>query len=245
MVALTLMVVALVLRRPDPWALLPALLGGAGAAVPLARGAADRAAGRGLLLWSWWLGTDPGWLVLYALAGCGAGCRLVATSAAPAGAVAGDRAAVRPAAGAEPAGLRRGALPAARAGRRACSRRPRGGARPPGRAGGAAKLPSRCAGAPERVTAGEIVGAAGRRWRPAAGWPALFWAWLRRSRTPSWRLPTPRGRASWCCGCWAAACWSRRRCCATWRCGGMTPAEAALYLAGRAVARDARASSAA
>jgi hypothetical protein len=65
--SLTLMVAALVLRRPDPWALLPALLGALGLlfrwrAAPIIVLLAVL-----LVIWAWWLGTSPGRMLVYAL----------------------------------------------------------------------------------------------------------------------------------------------------------------------------------
>jgi hypothetical protein len=65
--ALTAMVAALVLRRPDPWVLLPAFLGMLGLLFRWRAGPVILLLAVVLLLWSWSLGTDPGQLILYAV----------------------------------------------------------------------------------------------------------------------------------------------------------------------------------
>ncbi len=58
--ALTLLVAALVLRRPDPWVLLPAFLGALGLLFRWRTAPLLVLLAVVLLLASWWLGTDPG-----------------------------------------------------------------------------------------------------------------------------------------------------------------------------------------
>ncbi len=65
--ALALMVAALVLRRADPWALLPALLGALGLTFRWRAGPVIVLLAVLLLLGSWWVGTSPGRILLYAL----------------------------------------------------------------------------------------------------------------------------------------------------------------------------------
>jgi hypothetical protein len=65
--ALTLMVAALVLRRPDPWVLLPALLGALGLMFRWRAGPVIVLLAVLLLLVAWWLGTSPGRIFVYAL----------------------------------------------------------------------------------------------------------------------------------------------------------------------------------
>lgn len=66
--ALTLMVVALVLRRPDPWMLFPALVGALALLFRWRLGPLLVLLAVLLLLWSWWAGTTLGWLGLYVMA---------------------------------------------------------------------------------------------------------------------------------------------------------------------------------
>ncbi len=63
--ALTLTVVALVLRRPDVWALLPALLGGLGLMFRWRAGPVIVLLAVVVVLCSWWIGTNPGRMILY------------------------------------------------------------------------------------------------------------------------------------------------------------------------------------
>jgi hypothetical protein len=70
--SLTVMVLALVLRRPDGWALLPAVLGALGLAFRWRAAPLIVLLGLLVVLWSWWIGTDPGRLFLYALGWGGA-----------------------------------------------------------------------------------------------------------------------------------------------------------------------------
>jgi hypothetical protein len=65
--ALTLTVAALVLRRPDVWCLFPALLGGLGLVFRWRSGPVIVLLALVLLLTSWWLGTNPGMMLLYAV----------------------------------------------------------------------------------------------------------------------------------------------------------------------------------
>jgi len=65
--ALALMAVALVLRRADAWALFPVLVGGLALILRWRAGPLMVLLAVVLLLWSWWLGTDPGWLGLTAV----------------------------------------------------------------------------------------------------------------------------------------------------------------------------------
>lgn len=60
--ALTVMVLALVLRRPDPWALLPALVGGLALLFRWRWGPLLVVLSVVVLLWTWWYGVNPGWL---------------------------------------------------------------------------------------------------------------------------------------------------------------------------------------
>jgi hypothetical protein len=62
--ALSVLVVALVLRRPDPWALLPSLVGGLALLFRWRGGPLFVVLAVVVLLWSWWLGINPGWLIL-------------------------------------------------------------------------------------------------------------------------------------------------------------------------------------
>jgi hypothetical protein len=64
--ALAVMAVALLLRRPDPWALLPALLGALGLAFRWRAAPVIVLLAVILLLVSWWMRTDPGRLGMYA-----------------------------------------------------------------------------------------------------------------------------------------------------------------------------------
>jgi hypothetical protein len=66
--ALTLMVAALVLRLPDPWVLLPAFLGALGLLFRWRLGPVIVLLAVTLVLWSWWLGTNPGWMGLATVA---------------------------------------------------------------------------------------------------------------------------------------------------------------------------------
>ena len=61
--ALAVMVMALVLRRPDPWALLPALVGGLALLFRWRGGPLLVLLAVVVLLWTWWRGINPGWLV--------------------------------------------------------------------------------------------------------------------------------------------------------------------------------------
>jgi hypothetical protein len=63
--ALTVMVLALVLRRPDGWVLLPAFLGALGLIFRWRAAPLIVLLTVALVLWSWWLGTNPGRLVLF------------------------------------------------------------------------------------------------------------------------------------------------------------------------------------
>src|SRR5258708_6799777 len=65
--ALTVMVLALVLRRADGWALLPGFLGALGLIFRWRAAPLIVALAVVLVLWSWWIGTDPGRLMLYAI----------------------------------------------------------------------------------------------------------------------------------------------------------------------------------
>jgi hypothetical protein len=65
--ALTLMVAALVLRKPDPWVLLPALLGALGLMFRWRAGPVIVLLAVLLLLGSWWVGTSPGRIFAYLL----------------------------------------------------------------------------------------------------------------------------------------------------------------------------------
>jgi hypothetical protein len=62
--ALALMVVALALRRPDPWVLFPAALGLLALLFRWRAGPLLVLLAVMLLLWTWWLGTNPGSLLL-------------------------------------------------------------------------------------------------------------------------------------------------------------------------------------
>jgi hypothetical protein len=66
--ALTLMVAALVLRKPDPWVILPALLGALGLMFRWRAGPVIVLLAVLLLLLAWWLGTSPGRILVHALA---------------------------------------------------------------------------------------------------------------------------------------------------------------------------------
>ncbi len=66
--ALALLAVALVLRRADAWAFFPSVLGGFALVFRWRAGPLLVLLAVVLLLWGWWLGTDPGWLGLAALA---------------------------------------------------------------------------------------------------------------------------------------------------------------------------------
>jgi hypothetical protein len=66
--ALTLLVAGLVLRRPDPWVLLPALLGALGLLFRWRAGPVIVLLAVLLVLGSWWVGTSPGRMLTYALA---------------------------------------------------------------------------------------------------------------------------------------------------------------------------------
>ena len=65
--ALTLLAAALVLRRPDPWVLLPALLGALGLLFRWRAGPVIVLLAVLLLLGSWWVGTSPGRIFAYLL----------------------------------------------------------------------------------------------------------------------------------------------------------------------------------
>jgi hypothetical protein len=60
--ALLLMILALVLRRPDAWVLFPALVGAMGLVFRLRAAPLLVLAAVVLLLWTWWIGTNPGWM---------------------------------------------------------------------------------------------------------------------------------------------------------------------------------------
>jgi hypothetical protein len=64
--ALALLVVALMLRRPDPWALLPALLGALGLLFRWRAAPVIVLMAVFLVLWSWWVGSSPGRMVTLA-----------------------------------------------------------------------------------------------------------------------------------------------------------------------------------
>jgi len=64
--ALSMMVMALVLRRPDPWALFPGLVGGLALLFRWRGGPLFVLLAVVVLLGSWWYGVNPGWL-LFAL----------------------------------------------------------------------------------------------------------------------------------------------------------------------------------
>jgi hypothetical protein len=66
--ALTVMVLALVLRRPDPWALLPALVGGLALLFRWRGGPLFVLLSAVVLLWTWWDGVNPGWLLFVVVA---------------------------------------------------------------------------------------------------------------------------------------------------------------------------------
>ncbi|MFI4982666.1 MAG: hypothetical protein ACHQIO_20125 [Nevskiales bacterium] len=67
MIALTLMIVALLLRRPDAWALFPALLGALALTFRWRAGPVIVLLAVILLLLAWRMRTDPGRLVLYSI----------------------------------------------------------------------------------------------------------------------------------------------------------------------------------
>jgi hypothetical protein len=62
--ALSGMVLALVQRRPDAWALFPGLVGGLALLFRWRGGPLFVLLAVVVLLWSWWVGFNPGWLVL-------------------------------------------------------------------------------------------------------------------------------------------------------------------------------------
>jgi hypothetical protein len=66
--ALSFLVMALVLRRPDPWALFPALLGGAALFFRWRGGPLLVLLAVVALLWSWWHGLNLGWFVVAVVA---------------------------------------------------------------------------------------------------------------------------------------------------------------------------------
>lgn len=65
--ALTLLVVALALRRPDPWVLLPALLGALGLLFRWRLAPVIVLLAVFLVLWSWWIGSSPGQVLAFVL----------------------------------------------------------------------------------------------------------------------------------------------------------------------------------
>jgi hypothetical protein len=62
MAALTGLLAALVLRRAEPWALFPVLLGGVAMVFRWRAGPVLVLLAVALLLWTWWIGISPGWL---------------------------------------------------------------------------------------------------------------------------------------------------------------------------------------
>jgi hypothetical protein len=62
MVALTGLLTALMLRRSDPWALLPALVGGVALVFRWRSGPLLVLLAAVFVVWTWWLGIRPGWL---------------------------------------------------------------------------------------------------------------------------------------------------------------------------------------